>query len=1391
MGVRENNHISKAPVSKPVNRTKLEIRLKKAIVSNVETEFVNHLFENIRSPMDGHCLVHSVITSLEFQKNKFLYYKYLLYKIRNEVTDNACKYVDFIPSKCPLQLKLQMCAYLDAFNYDTHFGDILPLVLSNILEISIGIFEKIDNGYRFMKVICENQNSDDILFIMKNGDHYDALKMLTSSMTTTGISGSPCSTPKTKCSDGNKNATRGLNTCQKQLKLDDLQILIWNIHGIDETKLMILEDYFQPNHIICLGETWTHCESEKNDKIIKSKKLQLKNFKFFPFSRKYKHKRAWRAAGGQGIFIRNDILQGVQVVKNYDDVLVWIKLFKQFFQLDRDVYLGSVYVYPENSLCTEEDQFQIIQQAVCELPPDIDPYLFGDFNSRIKQMLDYIIDEIHGSDGPLSDLVDNNPYGQTSVYSYLSKINRLQRKTLDNRHKNKFANNLRDLCVTSNMFILNGRFGDNDHGFHTRIDTTGLSLVDYVLCTPNSHAIIKNFYVGDKLPESDHLPLQLVLKTGKSMDKILVQGTNPSWSPIYKYIWRKEDLPILKTNIKDDESIMFRDLFRTSIYELTDVHNVTRLFSEYVDQACTRTFSIKKVNIKQSKKPDWFDGECASKRGEMKSANRIIDSQEKEDSIKDLCKEYRSMKQRKTRQYQRDCTVKLESAFTKSPNDMWKALAQISKNFSGNCPTGDEFVSHYEKLSVAPEHETFDDSYEKEVEIFLEKYDSKEILPANTNELELFTLNADFTTDEISSCIDSLKNNKSAGIDMIPAEFIKACKDELLEDITMILNYIIDNENFPEQWSEGIRSSLHKAGSKLDTGNYRGITVLPIFEKIFETAVHRRLEFIDKAFCRIDKYNGGFSKDSQTSDNIFILNSLIRRQLLLNKGIIITWVDFSQAFDIMNRAITFFKIIQSGLHGRVINTLRNLYTKTVFRVKHEGKLSEKIKQSVGVNQGGNASPIIFKKYLGDMKDYLKEHTGVVLSEDEILIYLLWADDLINVATNTQDAQKQLDGVAKFSAKNKAIANSIKTKFTVFGNIKNVKLYFNGKAIEEVPSYKYLGNLFASIKTNKGDPFSENYQYLYDKAQKNIFSLFSKTKDISPLSPKLRIYLFDSLIRPVLTYGSGVWGINRKGRDMMDKLHLWYIRIVLGVKSNSNILATLGECGSLPPSINILTSVFAYFIRLKNMPSSTLTNQAFSESKRLHNVGFSTWYSNVIKLAEEHGVDLNTMNKDSIKLHLTAKFKENWMNQINDLTNNSSLRTYCQLKSEFKLDPYLIHIKNHKYRNALSRLRVNSHLLEIERGRHTEPKTPIERRLCSHCSVVETEYHFVTECLSHDIDRQILFSSISNRFPEFSQLDNICKFKFMLTFPDEELLSSVGKFVYKCFEKRKTSELQPS
>ena len=208
---------------------------------------------------------------------------------------------------------------------------------------------------------------------------------------------------------------------------------------------------------------------------------------------------------------------------------------------------------------------------------------------------------------------------------------------------------------------------------------------------------------------------------------------------------------------------------------------------------------------------------------------------------------------------------------------------------------------------------------------------------------------------------------------------------------------------------------------------------------------------------RKDRYNGGFLKGSQTADNLFILQSLIKRQLALGQNLIVCFIDFSRAFDLMNRNILFYKLIKSGLHGRVINTLRNLYTKIYFRVKQGGYLSDLILQEVGVNQGGNASPIIFRKYLSDLRNYLNEKTGVILSEDEILVHLLWADDLIMTSTTTADAQNQLNELSNYCSKHRSIVNSVKTKFMVYGRLDNVCI-LTVKPWNKLQSINILGTL---------------------------------------------------------------------------------------------------------------------------------------------------------------------------------------------------------------------------------------------------------------------------------------------------------------------------------------------
>ena len=65
------------------------------------------------------------------------------------------------------------------------------------------------------------------------------------------------------------------------------------------------------------------------------------------------------------------------------------------------------------------------------------------------------------------------------------------------------------------------------------------------------------------------------------------------------------------------------------------------------------------------------------------------------------------------------------------------------------------------------------------------------------------------------------------------------------------------------------------------------------------------MNFINDAYKTTDLFNGGFLEGSRTADNIFILQGLVKRKLALGKPLYICMVDFSKAFDLVNRNILF------------------------------------------------------------------------------------------------------------------------------------------------------------------------------------------------------------------------------------------------------------------------------------------------------------------------------------------------------------------------------------------------------------------------------------------------------------------------------------------------------
>ena len=500
----------------------------------------------------------------------------------------------------------------------------------------------------------------------------------------------------------------------------------------------------------------------------------------------------------------------------------------------------------------------------------------------------------------------------------------------------------------------------------------------------------------------------------------------------------------------------------------------------------------------------------------------------------------------------------------------------------------------------------------------------------------------------------------------------------------------------------------------------------------------------------------------------------------------VCYVDFSKAFDLVNRHILFYKLIKSGWSGKVLDTMRSLYTKTFFRLKCDGMVSMPILDTLGVNQGGNASVFFFRKYLADLSDYLYKEVGVCIGQT-IIAHLLWADDLILFSDTVEGLQRQLNGLYNFCSENMLIVNQVKTKVMVFGKRGEVSVTFNGAKLECVNYYKYLGNIIKGIKKCNGDVFGENYKYLCDKGRNAIFGAFKKLRPLGTLPVEIMCHMFDSLVRPILVYGSDVWGMNKSGTMAVDKVFMWYIRRVLKVKTSTCNIIAMGEVGILPPSVTCHMNVLNYYDRLVRMPDSRLAKQVFNQLSYLHDNGFETWVGRVRELALNYGIDLrqNGLNRDFKKLCLEKihlKFNSNWFSELQDIQKNPLLRTYCLFKTKFCREPYLDIITNNKYRAALTQLRTSSHTLEIQRGRQTKPKTAIENRLCV-CGEIEDECHFVINCPLYNEDRKALFSKVSAVNQNFVSLNDKEKFIFLITLKDDYILNQFAKFVYMAFQKR--------
>lgn len=129
------------------------------------------------SPTDGHCLLHSVISSLKLQLMPTieLTIKSLLDIISREISTYPERYLVFIEGNDIHTLQNGFYQYAYFKHYDSDFGDLVPTIICNALNICLVLISRDVNEDCLTTQCINSDKGRTVIFLHKNSEHYNAL----------------------------------------------------------------------------------------------------------------------------------------------------------------------------------------------------------------------------------------------------------------------------------------------------------------------------------------------------------------------------------------------------------------------------------------------------------------------------------------------------------------------------------------------------------------------------------------------------------------------------------------------------------------------------------------------------------------------------------------------------------------------------------------------------------------------------------------------------------------------------------------------------------------------------------------------------------------------------------------------------------------------------------------------------------------------------------------------------------------------------------------------------------------------------------------------------------------------------------------------------------------
>lgn len=362
---------------------------------------------------------------------------------------------------------------------------------------------------------------------------------------------------------------------------------------------------------------------------------------------------------------------------------------------------------------------------------------------------------------------------------------------------------------------------------------------------------------------------------------------------------------------------------------------------------------------------------------------------------------------------------------------------------------------------------------------------------------------------EVIKAGKKLKDKMTSGPDGIPSFLVKDCISVLSEPLGYLFNLFVRSGEFPRLWKETRVCPIYKSDSKNLVTNYRPISLLCNFSKVFEIILCDRIGRSVSSSLSIHQH--GFFRKRSTVTNLANLTEFMKREVDNSGQVDVIYADFSKAFDKIPHNILLMRLAKIGLNTRDVKLFKSYLSDRQLSVFYNGFESLKFVSTSGVPQGSNLGPLMFIIFIDDLLKILGE------------LKLAFADDfkLFSSINNMQDCwvlQEQVDKLSLWCKDNKLNLNIGKCKVVTYTRRKSPIVFeysIDGTALSRSDSMRDLGVIFDTKLS-----FDKHIQAVTCEAGRLYGFIVRNCKQFTYINALKA--LFFAYVRSKLEYASIIW-----------------------------------------------------------------------------------------------------------------------------------------------------------------------------------------------------------------------------------------------------------------------------